>query len=284
MWVRESEWHGTVKHFIEESQFTLLRAARTASLGWELKQAIECNPTKLLIWVPGRAKSYREFTRWANDILPVPLPEEPQEFIMFAKDGTPRGLGRSEHFTHEREKAILSTLKPFLERVGYEPEREQVRQRILSRLTPRARLGVGLAIVGVLVLLLALQRSLAPPPCTVTKALVGQWNFTTKSMNHYSMRLGDDGNFSIKYDYSYLPESASILVARGKWCQAEDKIQLEDLTWLVSEDLTPLSKYERTGHASMIVLSQTAESLELKTTTDIIFSLQRSERRPQSRP
>lgn len=274
MWVREPEWRNTVKHFIERSQFTLLRAGSTANLAWELEQAIECDPAKLLIWVPGRAKSYREFARWADEILPVPLPEEAHEFIMFESDGTPRGLGRSEHFTYEREKAILWTLKPFLDRIGYTPSQEQAPAKSAWG---TLLFTVGLAIVGAMVLLAVFT----PPPCEVKPALVGRWNFAVAPPDRYSIVLRADGSFSIRgvrrLRYLDLNKDLDVFVADGRWCQVKKEIRFENVRWYLSRSPTPLSEYRRSDHMSMSILSQTGGSLELETANEGVISLRRSD-------
>jgi len=95
MSVAHEHWQDVVKELVEHAQLVLLRIGRSEGFWWEVKHLVStADPRKVLVFLPkeDRGAVYREFSEYANKVLPSPLPADPKAagFLAFSSDWTPR--------------------------------------------------------------------------------------------------------------------------------------------------------------------------------------------------
>jgi hypothetical protein len=104
LYVEHSLWQERVKELMEGAAAVLLTMGDSAGLKLELEHAVSiAGPDRLLLFVPfgsdpnpkaqlsARQSAYDRFRLWAQDVLPMGLPEQIGDscFIYFARDWTP---------------------------------------------------------------------------------------------------------------------------------------------------------------------------------------------------
>jgi hypothetical protein len=85
-YVSDDKWQAQVLDWIARARLVIVRAGATEGLRWEVGQLVaHLRPTQLLVILPPREEHYEAFSRWANDVLPSPLPQSaPKErLVMF---------------------------------------------------------------------------------------------------------------------------------------------------------------------------------------------------------
>lgn len=93
MYVSNDQWQERVSQLLDEAGFVVLRAASSPGLRWELNQVVRRRDLRsLLILLPDSDSDYAQFTAWANEVLPMPLPEVRQKdcgYLTFVENGMP---------------------------------------------------------------------------------------------------------------------------------------------------------------------------------------------------
>ena len=75
-YVTDDKWQGVVTELMSKAQLLVLRIGYTAGFWWEFQKAVsEVPPERLLLLMPRDKHVYNNFRLWANEFLPVPLPE-----------------------------------------------------------------------------------------------------------------------------------------------------------------------------------------------------------------
>ena len=113
MYLPDDEWQARVGQLIDEARLVVVRAGATEGLRWEVGQLVRrARPTSLLFVLPADAGHYAAFRRWANEVLPRPLPEsQPAErLLVFGEDWQPSVL--------PARRTLRLTLDPFMRRSG----------------------------------------------------------------------------------------------------------------------------------------------------------------------
>jgi hypothetical protein len=76
MYLPDDQWQARVAELIDTARLVVVRAGATEGLKWEVGQLVRrARPESLLVVLPAEAAQYDGFRRWANGILPKPLPE-----------------------------------------------------------------------------------------------------------------------------------------------------------------------------------------------------------------
>lgn len=113
MYLSDDQWQARVGRLIDEASLVVVRAGATEGLRWEVGQLVRrARPTSLLFVLPANAKQYAGFRRWANEVLPRPLPEsQPAErLLVFGEDWQPSVL--------PARRTMRLTLEPFMRSNG----------------------------------------------------------------------------------------------------------------------------------------------------------------------
>jgi hypothetical protein len=109
-YVSDDEWQGKINEWLARARLVIVRAGATEGLRWEVGQLVShAKPTQVLIILPPRAEHYDGFRRWANQVLPSPLPDAaPNErLVIFDKAWHPILL--------PPRTTIKKTLAPYFE-------------------------------------------------------------------------------------------------------------------------------------------------------------------------
>jgi hypothetical protein len=102
LYVPNNEWQDTVRDLLNRSRLVIFRAGITDSLKWELAEIVRTvKPRQLLAILPVRESDYVSFIRWANSIVPVPLPATSpcSRLVKFDDTWTPSFLRRGRTLT-----------------------------------------------------------------------------------------------------------------------------------------------------------------------------------------
>lgn len=113
MYLADDQWKARVGQLIDEASLVVVRAGATEGLRWEVGQLVRrARPTSLLFVLPANGRQYAGFRRWANEVLPRPLPEsQPAErLLVFGEDWQPSVL--------PARRTLRLTLDPFMRSNG----------------------------------------------------------------------------------------------------------------------------------------------------------------------
>ena len=112
-YVSDDEWQDKIREWVTRARLVIVRAGATEGLRWEVGELVSrANPTRLLVILPPRAEHYEAFRKWANQVLPSPLPlSAPTErLVMFDKAWRPILL--------PARTTIRKSLAPYFEQNG----------------------------------------------------------------------------------------------------------------------------------------------------------------------
>ncbi len=113
MYLSDDQWQDRVGRLIDEARLVVVRAGATEGLRWEVGQLVRRRPpTSLLVVLPADAGQYAGFRRWANEVLPRPLPESrpAERLLVFGEDWQPSVL--------PVRRTLRLTLEPFMRSNG----------------------------------------------------------------------------------------------------------------------------------------------------------------------
>jgi hypothetical protein len=113
MYLPDDQWQARVAQLIDEARLVVVRAGATEGLRWEVGQLVRrARPKSLLFVLPADGGQYSGFRRWANEVLPRPLPEsQPAErLLVFGEDWQPGMLPAC--------RTMRLTLEPFMRSNG----------------------------------------------------------------------------------------------------------------------------------------------------------------------
>jgi hypothetical protein len=114
-YVSDAAWQAKIHQWLEHARLVILRAGATQGLRWELSELVRrSDPRQLLVILPTSAENYSAFTKWANEVLPQPLPASlPEERLLcFDEAWLPTRL--------PPRTSITKTLAPFFAQNGIE--------------------------------------------------------------------------------------------------------------------------------------------------------------------
>jgi hypothetical protein len=111
--VSDDAWQAKIHEWLERARLVILRAGATQGLRWELSELVRrTDPRRVLVILPTRAEHHSAFTKWANEVLPQPLPARlPEERLVYF-DETWRPT------TLPPRASIKKTLRPFFAQNG----------------------------------------------------------------------------------------------------------------------------------------------------------------------
>lgn len=93
MYVSDDEWRERIGKLLDGAGFVVMRAASTPGIRWELGEAVRRRDLRsLIIVLPDSDNDYAQFRGWANEVLPIPLPEVRERncgYLALLEDGTP---------------------------------------------------------------------------------------------------------------------------------------------------------------------------------------------------
>jgi hypothetical protein len=76
MYLPGDEWQTKVRELAEQARLIIVRVGQSGGLRWEISELVRQGaPTKLLLVLPARLEDYVPFREWADQVLPVPLPQ-----------------------------------------------------------------------------------------------------------------------------------------------------------------------------------------------------------------
>lgn len=113
MYLPDDQWQARVAQLIDEARLVVVRAGATEGLRWEVGQLVRrARPTSLLFVLPADGGQYSGFRRWANEVLPRPLPEsQPAERMLVFGEGWQPGILPAS-------RTMRLTLEPFMRSNG----------------------------------------------------------------------------------------------------------------------------------------------------------------------
>jgi hypothetical protein len=113
MYVPNAAWQERVRALIGTSRLIVFQAGRTEGLRWELNELVRTvNPVMLLVILPVTTDDYASFVRWANLVLPRPLPSEypSSRIVVFDRQWAPAWL--------PPRQSLTESLAPFFKQNG----------------------------------------------------------------------------------------------------------------------------------------------------------------------
>src|SRR5262245_8246672 len=121
-YVPDDEWQNKIREWLSRARLVIVREGATQGLRWEVAQLVShAKPTQVLIILPHKPEHYDSFRRWANDVLPSPLPQSgpADRLVIFDQAWRPTLL--------PSRTTIKKTLAPYFEQNGI-----QLRQSFLQ--------------------------------------------------------------------------------------------------------------------------------------------------------
>jgi hypothetical protein len=113
LYASNGEWQDRIREFFNNSRLVVFRAGITDSLKWELAEIVRAvTPEKVLMILPVTEGDYQSFVRWANSVMPKPLPKDfpSTRLVKFDDAWTPCYLPPG--------RTLTESLAPFFEENG----------------------------------------------------------------------------------------------------------------------------------------------------------------------
>jgi hypothetical protein len=110
MYISDQEWKSKVRHLMDQAKIVVIRAGKTEGLRWEVSELVNLIPPKrVLIILPQFEGDYDPFRNWADQVMPVKLPDKaPKDrWLMFDSSWKPILLPTKAN--------LNESLAPFLE-------------------------------------------------------------------------------------------------------------------------------------------------------------------------